>query len=211
MTDPTQTAEQLKPLRQDRRASRCWRAGWAAPDVAAGEAILNHAGIPTFPYPDTAARAFNYMWRYSVQPARPVRDARAARRSDGGDARPRRGRGDRRSAPGAGPDAADRVRVEAAAGRLRHPDRRRRASPPTEDEAVAAAEQIGYPVVLKLHSETITHKTDVGGVQLNLRRRRRRPRRRSGAIETVGRRAGRRRALPGRDRAADGQARTATS
>ena len=38
----------------------------------------------------------------------------------------------------------------------------------TEDEAVAAAESMGYPVVLKLHSETITHKTDVGGVQLNL-------------------------------------------
>ena len=28
--------------------------------------------------------------------------------------------------------------------------------------------EIGYPVVLKLYSETITHKTDVGGVQLNL-------------------------------------------
>ena len=38
----------------------------------------------------------------------------------------------------------------------------------TEDEAVAAAEAIGFPVVLKLHSRTITHKTDVGGVQLNL-------------------------------------------
>ena len=32
-----------------------------------------------------------------------------------------------------------------------------------------AAEEIGYPVVLKLYSLTITHKTDVGGVQLNLR------------------------------------------
>ncbi len=38
----------------------------------------------------------------------------------------------------------------------------------TEDEAVAAAEAIGFPVVLKLYSRTITHKTDVGGVQLNL-------------------------------------------
>ena len=37
-----------------------------------------------------------------------------------------------------------------------------------EEEAVQAADKIGYPVVLKLHSETITHKTDVGGVQLNL-------------------------------------------
>jgi acetyltransferase len=33
---------------------------------------------------------------------------------------------------------------------------------------VAVAAAIGYPVVLKLYSETITHKTDVGGVQLNL-------------------------------------------
>ncbi len=40
---------------------------------------------------------------------------------------------------------------------------------PTEEEAVQAAEEMGYPVVLKLHSETITHKTDVGGVQLNLK------------------------------------------
>ena len=31
-----------------------------------------------------------------------------------------------------------------------------------------AAEEIGYPIVLKLYSLTITHKTDVGGVQLNL-------------------------------------------
>ena len=39
----------------------------------------------------------------------------------------------------------------------------------TEDEAVKAADEIGYPIVLKLYSLTITHKTDVGGVQLNLR------------------------------------------
>ena len=36
-------------------------------------------------------------------------------------------------------------------------------------ERCKLAEEIGYPVVLKLYSETITHKTDVGGVQLNLR------------------------------------------
>jgi acetyltransferase len=39
----------------------------------------------------------------------------------------------------------------------------------SEEKAVERAEGIGYPVVLKLWSETITHKTDVGGVQLNLR------------------------------------------
>ena len=38
----------------------------------------------------------------------------------------------------------------------------------SQDAAVKAADELGYPVVLKLYSETITHKTDVGGVELNL-------------------------------------------
>ena len=72
------------------------------------------------------------------------------------------------------------------------------------------AEEIGYPVVLKLYSETITHKTDVGGVQLNLAGRRCRAqgvRRRSknAVTEKDGCRA-----LPGRDRAADDRSSTAT-
>src|SRR5690606_14380030 len=36
------------------------------------------------------------------------------------------------------------------------------------DDAVKIANEIGFPVVLKLNSETITHKTDVGGVRLDL-------------------------------------------
>jgi acyl-CoA synthetase (NDP forming) len=36
-------------------------------------------------------------------------------------------------------------------------------------EAQAAAQEIGYPVALKVVSEQISHKSDVGGVQLNLR------------------------------------------
>ncbi len=38
----------------------------------------------------------------------------------------------------------------------------------SEEEAVCAAVRLGFPIVLKLHSETITHKTDVGGVVLNI-------------------------------------------
>lgn len=38
----------------------------------------------------------------------------------------------------------------------------------TVDEAVAVAESIGYPVVLKVLSADISHKSDVGGVALNL-------------------------------------------
>lgn len=39
----------------------------------------------------------------------------------------------------------------------------------TVDEARLAAEEIGYPVAIKIIAEQISHKSDVGGVQLNLR------------------------------------------
>jgi acetyltransferase len=61
MTDPTQTAEQLRqaaPKVGKKPVLASWMGG---ADVAAGISILNRAGIPTFPYPDTAAQVFNYM------------------------------------------------------------------------------------------------------------------------------------------------------
>ncbi len=39
----------------------------------------------------------------------------------------------------------------------------------TEDEAVAISEKKGYPVVMKIYSPDITHKSDVGGVALNIK------------------------------------------
>lgn len=39
----------------------------------------------------------------------------------------------------------------------------------TQEEAVQAAREIGFPVVMKVISKEISHKSDVGGVQLNLR------------------------------------------
>ena len=38
----------------------------------------------------------------------------------------------------------------------------------TEDEAVAAANKIGYPIVMKISSPQIVHKSDAGGVKVNL-------------------------------------------
>jgi acetyl coenzyme A synthetase (ADP forming)-like protein len=39
----------------------------------------------------------------------------------------------------------------------------------TVEEAVSVAEEMGFPVALKLNSSTITHKTEVGGVRIDLR------------------------------------------
>jgi acetyltransferase len=166
MTDPTETARQLVQYAQIR--GKPVLASWMGGEVvAAGEAILNEANIPTLPYPDTAARLFNYMWRYSdnlraiyetpILPAMPPDEP--SRRST----------------------AQEIIDAARAAGRTILTETESKAVlaaydiptipmhiAATEDEAVKAAGTVGYPVVLKLHSETITHKSDVGGVKLNL-------------------------------------------
>ncbi|HUB82552.1 MAG TPA: bifunctional acetate--CoA ligase family protein/GNAT family N-acetyltransferase [Bryobacteraceae bacterium] len=166
MTDPTQIAEQLKP--HARQEGKPVLASWmGGVDVAAGEAILNRANIPTFPYPDTAARAFNYMWKYSYNLKSLYETPSIAEES--ADWSPNRelvqqivqkSRGDGRTVL----TEVESKQVLAAYG---IPTAKTIVAGDA-DSAVAAANEIGYPVVLKLYSETITHKTDVGGVQLNL-------------------------------------------
>lgn len=39
----------------------------------------------------------------------------------------------------------------------------------TKEQAVKAAEKLGYPVVMKVISKSIIHKTEVGGVEVNLK------------------------------------------
>ena len=55
MTDPTQTAQMLVKLGGEFIKNKPLLASWmGGADVAAGSAILNQAGIPTYEYPDTA-------------------------------------------------------------------------------------------------------------------------------------------------------------
>jgi len=169
MTDATKIAEALQqhakitnPYPKPVLAS--WMGG---PDVAAGEDILNRCGIPTFPYPDTAARMFTYMWRYSYNlkglyetPALPAQDQ---------DSAPDRAAAEKIIATvrGEGRNLLTEFESKALMSAYGLP------TVPTviaetAAEAKAAAVRLGFPIVLKLHSLTITHKTDVGGVKLNL-------------------------------------------
>jgi acetyltransferase len=166
MTDPTRIAEQLKPLskQEGKPVLASWMGGV---DVAAGEEILNHANIPTFPYPDTAARAFNYMWQYSYN-LRGLYETPAMPEESAGWMPDRKLVG----------DIINRSRIEKRTILTEFESKQVLAAygiPIAQTiiatdaaAAVKAASQIGLPVVLKLYSETITHKTDVGGVQLNL-------------------------------------------
>lgn len=62
--DATATARRVAALAQPpgRPILASWMGG---PQAAGGEAILNGARVPTFAFPDTAARVFANMWRHS--------------------------------------------------------------------------------------------------------------------------------------------------
>ncbi len=166
MTDATETAKRLRELAalEGKPLLASWMGGAA---VQPGEAILNEAGIPTFKYPDRAARAFQLMWRYSenlralyetpMLPADPAASEHRETAKEIISATRKSGRtllteeeSKRLLASYGIPTVETRVAL-------------------TEAAAVKEAEKIGYPIVLKLFSKTLTHKTDVGGVQLNLR------------------------------------------
>lgn len=169
MTDPTQTAKQfVERLQGSNLPAKPILASWmGGAEVAGGEAMLNEARIFTLPFPDTAARVFNYMWRYAYN----LRGIYETPVLEGG----------------AEEKAPDRVQATEIIQSIRASGRTllsefeskqllKAYGIPTvethiaqsEAEAVQLAQEMGYPVVLKLYSETITHKTDVGGVKLNL-------------------------------------------
>jgi acetyltransferase len=164
MTDPTKTAEELVPYSQSlgKPVIATWMGG---NEVAPGEAILNKAKIPAFPYPDTAARVFNYMAHYSenlrllYETPMPV--------GEGGDLDRECAKSIIKTARESGRTILTEYESKQLLSCYGIPTVETQIAI-SEEGAIKAAEGIGYPVVLKLHSETITHKTDVGGVQLNL-------------------------------------------
>ncbi len=165
MTNPTQTAEKLKAYSQLGKPILSSWMGRA--EVAAGTQILNQANIPTFPYPDTAVRLFNYMCRYAYNlrgiyetPSLPIdSDLHTPDRQLAAQILEQATNSDRsllteyESKKLLAAYGLPTIATEIATSDL---------------EAVEIADRFGYPVVLKLHSEIITHKTDVGGVRLNL-------------------------------------------
>jgi acetyltransferase len=167
MTDCTGTAEKLKAF--GHIAGKPVLASWmGGKDVAEGETILNRAGIPTFPYPDTAARVFSQMWRYADNLRSlyetPVPSANADDLESG--------RAKANALIESVKKTGRTILTEAESKELLAcydiPTVVTKIAK-SEAEAAKLAQEIGFPIVLKLYSETITHKTDVGGVQLNLK------------------------------------------
>lgn len=171
MTDPTNTAKLLKPFASNlhKPFMTCWMGGAF---VREGRQILTQAGIPCFPFPDEAAKSFSLMWKHSQlvdRWARPPRERYFPSKQE----REKRIEQSR--------TLIDAVLKE---GRTLLTERESKQllsyyripvietfSARTAFEAADRADAIGYPVVIKVESHTITHKTDAGGVMLNLQNR----------------------------------------
>ncbi len=167
MTDPPKTVELFQAL-PPMKGKPFLTSLMGGKSMEALQYKLRQSGIPSFPYPDTAVRIFNYMWRYNSNL-----------------------NGLYETAMPSGEDSPDSNRLEAeklllavqASGRtllsefeskqvMAHygipvvPTRLAN----SEEDAVKVAQETGFPVVLKLNSLTLTHKSDVGGVRLDLKR-----------------------------------------
>ena len=163
VTDPFAVAEALAAAMKERRypVFACWMGGKS---IAKAVDVLNDAGIPTYDTPERAVRAFLYMAQYTrnlemlveIPPktiGHMVFDQEPARRLIAG-------------APAQGfvPES-DSNEILTAYGLPMI----RAEIVTTEVQATRVAREMGYPVVMKLRSPDITHKTDAGGVRLDLR------------------------------------------
>lgn len=163
MTDPTQIAKQLQAYS---KIGKPILASWMGnDDIKAGAELLNQANIPTFAYPDTAAQIFNYMWRYSYNlrgiyetPTIPIETEAPDRNL---------AKSLIQEVRQAGRTLLTEVESKQILAAYGIPTLETRIAT-TAAEAVEIARELGFPVVLKLFSHKITHKTDVGGVKLNL-------------------------------------------
>jgi acetyl coenzyme A synthetase (ADP forming)-like protein len=129
--------------------------------IHSGIDILTRYGIPNYPFPERAANAFWAMSNYRMIKSRPTPeythfevDTAAVKKVFG------LARSENRLSIG---DAESRTVLQAYG--LRIP---RSEIAETPEQAAIIAGKIGYPVVLKIASPDILHKTDIGGVKVGL-------------------------------------------
>ena len=159
MTRPTELARRL--IEAHRGVKPVLAAFMGGQEVAAAQELLVGAGIPNYPSPERAVAALKAMVDYAAWRNRPPRVvARIAVN------RRRVNRvlqwHVRSGSPQVGEvEAKEILRAydfNVLPGQLAR----------SADEAVEVAERIGYPVVLKISSPDIIHKSDFGGVRINL-------------------------------------------
>jgi acetyltransferase len=160
-----QIAQAVLPLlsRSPRRVLGSWLGDTA---VAHARQTCRAAGVPDYNTPEEAVRAFSFLRTYRQHQTEllqtpPARDAAAAL-----DLPAIRAIVDAVLADGRELLTEPEAKALLAAAGL--PVVPTRVVGPSAAEAQAAADALGYPVVVKILSHAISHKSDVGGVRLNI-------------------------------------------
>jgi acetyltransferase len=172
MTDPTATALRIRDLAQ--HSGKPLLASWMGGEsVKEGANILSNARIPVFLYPDDAARTFATMWSYSrnLQTLYEVPIYHPSTEEEGESVavkgQPRHVKQIIQTVQKEGRSLLNEFESKQVLEDYHIPIVKTVIAHEPE-EAADFAKQLGFPIVLKLFSQTITHKTDVGGVKLNL-------------------------------------------
>lgn len=165
MTNPMAVAKEIALLAPDSRKPilAAWMGGGG---MAASMELLASAGIPSFTTPEQAISAFMTLVAYSRNLKTLYETPRDIPVEFSVD-RPALHDHFIRRIQGKGPilqESLSKEILETYGIRTTRP-----VAASTAGEAVAVAQKMGYPVVLKIDSPEITHKSDVGGVILDLR------------------------------------------
>ncbi len=164
MTNPTAMAKEAVAAAagSGKTVLAAWMGGAA---VAEGIGILNEAGVPTYANPEQAVRAFMTLVAYARNLEilyETPKDVPVELPIDSASLR-QRFRPILRAATGFLSEAESKALLRAFGIAVAEP-----VPASTDADAVRAADAAGYPVVLKIDSPDISHKTDVGGVVLDL-------------------------------------------
>ena len=164
MTNPTAIAREVCALAAATRKPvlAAWLGGAS---MREGTALLNEAGVPTYTTPEQAVNAFMTLVSYARNLEILYETPRDISVEFPVDRDETRRRFAKLLSP-AGRTLSENDSKDLLASYGIPVTRPEPAS--TADEAVSLAERTGYPVVLKVLSPDITHKTDVGGVALEL-------------------------------------------
>ena len=165
MTDPTATAQAIVEMsvRTTKTVMAAWLGGTAMRD---GIQIFNKHGISNYSAPEQAIGAFMTLSDYSENQQMLYETPREVPVSFQYDRHELRAKYLKDIFPKAKILNEDdsKMLVNDYGIDTTHPT-----PAATEDEAVKIAKKKGYPVVLKIYSPDITHKSDVGGVALNIK------------------------------------------
>lgn len=164
MTDPTACAKAVAEV--SKKTSKPILAVWMGGEsVKAGSKLLDAAGIATFDSPDRAINAFMHLVSYARNIETLYETPREITTLFDLQLSTHRRLADDVVKRGSGQVGELDSKKLLEAYRIPTP---RSFHARTAEEAIKSARRIGYPVVLKIDCEGITHKSDVGGVMLNL-------------------------------------------